>query len=493
MQLELKPVNKLTYKLRLTPQMRLAISLLQMPLVKLKDYVKQQIEENPLLEIGNSEPPLKEVESDVSYDSDESDVEKQNYRESLITKPATLSDHLLNQLHLFVNSDEERKIGEVIIANIDDNGYLILKDRPSYPLRKGLKSSIEEIAKSTQAPLDKNYLTGQATSQEVEKVLSLIQTFDPIGVGARDLRECLLLQIKVRGQENSLTSQIIDKYLPYLEKKRFEFIAKKLSAGGGSAFGGKVTVKRIKEAIKEIASFEPKPGRSFNTEKPARLIPDAILKRDNDKYEVVYNDWELPNLGLNSKYKQMLKQKDIAEDTKEYLRERFKQGKFLINAINKRKETIQKVTEAIVYHQRDFFNGMYTPTPIELKKNTATTIGVGVDLKPMTLSQIAKLVGKHKSTVSRTVSNKYLQTPDGIFELRHFLNSGVKQENGESYSSKAIKSKILDLIKNEEKERPLADQEIVASLKKDGTSVARRTIAKYRHQLKILSSKSRGE
>ncbi len=177
MQLELKPANKLTYKLKLTPQMRLAIHLLQMPLVKLKDYVKQQIEENPVLEAANTEVPLKEVESDLNYSSNEDEEEKQNYRESLITKPATLAEHLLEQLHLCVNSDIERKIGEIIIANIDDNGYL--------------KSSIEEIAEST-----------QVTPKEVEKVLSLVQTFDPVGVGARDLRECLLLQITTKGEEN---------------------------------------------------------------------------------------------------------------------------------------------------------------------------------------------------------------------------------------------------------------------------------------------------
>ncbi|MBU4346572.1 MAG: RNA polymerase factor sigma-54, partial [Candidatus Omnitrophica bacterium] len=363
MQLQLKPANKLTYKLRLTPQMRLAISLLQMPLVKLQDYVKQQIDENPLLEIENKEIPPGEVEFDFNYSSNEDEEEKQNYRENLISKPTTLAEHLLNQLHLFVNSDEEGKIGEVIINNIDDNGYL--------------KSSIEEIEKLCKADVT-----------SCKKVLSLIQTFDPIGVGARDLRECLLLQIKAKGQENSLAGQIINKYLPFLEKKRFEFIAKKLSAKGarlpdgqGSASGGKVSVERIKEAIKGIASLEPKPGRSFNTERAVRLIPDAIVKRNNDKYEVVLNDWELPRLSISPKYKRMLKQKDIAEDTKVYLGEKVKQAKFLIDAINKRKETIRKVTEAIVYIQKDFLdNGMQ-------------------NLKPMTLSQIAHLVDKHKSTV----------------------------------------------------------------------------------------------
>ena len=446
MQLELKPANKLTYKLRLTPQMKLAISLLQMPLIKLRDYVKQQIEENPLLEIEKMEGPSKETESNLNYNSDE-DEEKQDYRESLITNPVALQEHLLRQLHLLANTEDERKTGEFIIENVNDDGYL--------------KISIEEIAK-----------VSQAAPSQVQKVLSLIQTFNPIGVGARDLRECLLLQIKAKGEEKflaagkqTLVSQIVDRYLPYLEKKRFKFIAKKL----------KVSVERIKEAIKEIANLEPKPGRSFNTERAVRLIPDCLLKRSNDRYEVMLNDWELPSLNLNPKYKRMLKQEDIAEDTKEYLKERLGAAKFLINAINNRKETIKKVAEAIVYIQKDFLdNGMQ-------------------NLKPMTLSQIAHLVDKHKSTVSRTVNNKYLQTPDGIFELRHFLNSGIKQENGELYSSKAIKSKIKDLIENENKENPLTDQEVVNLLKQEGISISRRTIAKYRSQLKILSSKSRHE
>ncbi|MFH1691765.1 MAG: RNA polymerase sigma-54 factor [Candidatus Omnitrophota bacterium] len=469
MKIELKPANKLTYKLRLTSQMKLAINLLQMPLIELKNYIQQQVEENPLLDISPDKNTIGNIENskisnDINYNSDE-DEEKQDYRESLLTKPVTLFEHLIKQLHLFVNSEDERETGEIIIANIDDNGYL--------------KPSIEEIA-----------AIAQTTTSQIQKILSLIQTFDPIGVGARDLRECLLLQIRAKSRENSLAGRIIDKYLPYLEKKRFEFIAEKLSAGNE-----KITAEKIKEAIKEIACLEPKPGRSFDTERTVHLIPDVILnpvrskppetassssaetsngvKINNNDYEVILNDWELPALNLNPKYKRMLQQKDVSEDTKEYLKERLEAAKFLINAINKRKETIKSVTEAICYLQKDFLdNGMQ-------------------NLKPMTLSQIADLVDKHKSTVSRTVNNKYLQTPDGIFELHHFFNSGIKQENGGLCSSKAVKSKIKGLIENENKENPLSDQEIVNLLKQDGTVVSRRAIAKYRRQLKILSSRSR--
>jgi len=443
MPLEVRPITKLAYKLKLTPHLKLSISLLQMPLIKLKEYIEKQVDENPLLEMENLEPLKQE-----NYNVD--DEEKKNYLESLITKPVTLAEHLLRQLQMLTTSDRNRKIGGLIIGNIDDDGYL--------------RASVKEIADSA-----------QVNASEVEKVLFLIQTFDPVGVGARNLRECLLIQLKAKEEENSLKWQIVDKYLPFLEKKRYEHIAKKLSAKGRSASGGNISVERIKEALDEITHLEPKPGRSFNTEETIRLIPDAVLKKNKGKYEVVFNDWELPRFTLNDKYKKMLQQKDIPEDTKEYLKVRLKAAQSVISAIEKRKETIQKVTEAIVYIQKDFLDNGKS------------------HFKPMTLSQIANMVDKHKSTISRTVNNKYLQTPHGIFELRHFLSSGIKQKGGKFLSSKAIKSKMKNLINNENKDRPLSDQRIAQFLKQKGMLVSRRAIAKYRKQLKILPSLSRKE
>ena len=231
----------------------------------------------------------------------------------------------------------------------------------------------------------------------------------------------------------------------------------------------------IKDAIKELTSLEPKPGRSFNAEEAVRLIPDAILKKGEKGYEAIFNNWELPRITLNAKYKNMIREADTPEDAKAYLRERVKAARTLIHAIQRRNETIQKVIEEIISAQKDALDNEET------------------DFKPMTLEQIGKRIGKHKSTVSRAVVSKYIQTPRGIVELRSFFGSGVRQTNGDLMSSGAIKTKIRNLIENEEKERPLTDQEIVASLKKDGASVARRTIVKYRSQLKILSSKSRRE
>ena len=448
MPLEVKLTPKLTYKLRLSPQMRLSLNLLQLPLVKLKEYVIEQIEKNPLLEpVNNESVPTDKQISDIEQAAMESqntwseeDKEKRQYRESLITTSPTLQEHLLKQLYLLTSTDEERKIGELIIGNIDDNGYL--------------RCSIEDIAES-----------GKTTKFEVEKVLAFIQTFDPIGIGARNLRECLLLQLKAKMEENSLIGQIVDKYLSFLEKKRYKYIAKK----------NKVSVEEIKETMKEIANLEPKPGRSFSTERTVRLVPDAMLKKNKDEYEVILNDWELPHITINDKYKKMLKEKNTPQDAKKYLLERLNAAKALIGAICKRRETIKEVIEDIVYFQKDC-----------LDKEMG-------NFKPMNLSQIANRIGKHKSTVSRAISNKYLHTPYGILELRHFLNSGIKQENGELYSSKNIKLKILEWIRDEDKSKPLTDQEMVNLFKQNEISISRRTIAKYRTQLKILPSQSRRE
>ncbi len=430
MPLEPKLIHKLTYKLRLTPQVRLSMNLLQLPLLKLKEFIEQQVEQNPLLDVENVQPLKQE-----NYNFDE---EKKNYIKSLLTKPATLQEHLLRQLRILTRSDDEQETGELIIGNIDDNGYL--------------RSSVEDIAESAKTRISK-----------VKKVLSLIQTFDPIGVGAQDLRECLLLQLKAKGKEDSLTGQIVDKYLPFLEKKRYKYIAKKL----------KISIERIKETMKEIARLEPKPGRSFNAQSSTHLIPDAMLRKSKENYEVILNDWELPHLTLNDKYRRMIKQKGTPKDAKVYLQERLKAARGLIEAITRRKETIKRVIEGIALLQKEF-----------LDKGAA-------NFKPMTLEQIAKRIGRHKSTVSRALTNKYLQTPHGLFELRYFLTSGIKQKNGEFLSSKAIKSKIKGLIENENKNNPLTDQKIAALLKQQGISISRRTIAKYRSQLKVLSSKSR--
>ena len=455
MSLEVKLSPKLTYKLRLSPQIKLAFNLLQLPLVQLTEYIKQEIEKNPLLEPPEDSPlsiqksqdeVMRRLQAQENMQSEsgsawsEEDEEKKQYRESLVSDTTTLQEHLSRQLHLLAKSKEDVEIGEHIIGNINENGYFT--------------DTLENLAQELKIDIIK-----------VEKALSLIQAFEPIGVGARDLRECLLLQLRAKREENSLAGQIVDKYLPFLEKKRYGYIAKKL----------KRSVEEIKNAIKEIAKFQPKPGCSFSQEITQRLIPDAILKKNKDGYEVIPNDWELPRFSLNAKYKEMLKKNDTPTEVKEYLQERLKAGRSLIDAVNKRKETIQKIIEEIVYTQKSFLdNGEQ-------------------HFKTLTISEIANRIGKNKSTVSRAIANKYVHTPYGTIELRNFINSGVKQKNGELLSSKTIKAKIKILIEKENKKSPLTDLLIADRLKQEGISVSRRTIVKYRHQLKILSSKSRRE
>jgi len=427
---ELRPSQKFAHRLSLTPRMKLSIGILQMPLAKLNQFIKEQVEINPLLDTEKA--PLRQKNCSLE------DEDGQDYRESLITSPVTLQEHLLRQLHLIADSQEERKIGELIIGNLDDNGYL--------------RCPIEEIAECAETSLP-----------EAKGTLSIIWTLDPIGVGARDLRECLLIQIKAKGEEDSLAGRIIDKYLPFLENKRYGYIAKKLKA----------PQEKIKESIKMISKLEPKPGRSFNTECSVRLIPDAALRKNEQGYEVISNDCEFPKININQKYMLMAKEKNTPEEVKEYLRERLEAARSLIEAVKKRKETVRRITEEIARAQKGFLdNGE-------------------LNFQPLTLEYIAGKTGKHKSTVCRAIANKYIQTPWGILELRYFFNSGIKQENGGILSSKAAKSKIKNLIGDEEK--PLTDREIADSFKKDGMRISRRTLAKYRMQLGILSSKSRGQ
>ena len=428
MRLRIKTVNKLTQKLKLTSHMRLSLRLLQLPLLKLREFINLQAEENPLLSLEYTNGFQKK-----NHTLD--DKEKQTYMNSLTTKPITLYEHLLRQFRMQANFEAKYKIGKLIISNIDDSGYL--------------RCSIEDITK-----------LAKTSCSEVEPVLSLIHTFNPPGIGARNLRECLILQLKVKSEKGSLAAQLLDKCFAFLTKRRYRDIAKKL----------KVSLKSVKEAVQKISCLEPNPGRSFNTEKTVYLKPDIILKEAGKKYDVLFNNRELPRINLNNKYKIMLRQKNISRETKEYLQERFKAARSLITAINNHKNTLKKIAEAIVYFQKDF-----------LDEGTS-------ELKPLTLKEIAIKVKKHKSTVSRAISNKYIQTSNGILKLRYFLNSGIKQKNGKFISSKVIKSKIQKLISNENKEKPLSDQRISRHFTQKGILISRRTITKYRNQLKILPS-----
>jgi len=465
MVMKLRLTQKMAQRMALTPQMRQSIHILQLPLLELKSYLEQQMEENPILE-DSQESEFKENVSDKEIQklielssqdrkdsedyfntgySEEEIKEKQNYRESLIIKQTTLQEHLLGQLGLQPLNEIDYKIGELIIGMIDENGYF--------------QGAPEEVAG-----------TLKVGPGDVQNVLSLIQTFEPVGVGARNLKECLLIQLDSKGKHDSLAYRVVENHLVDLAKNKTELIAKQLSAEGGSASGGKVTVERIKEALKEISALEPKPGRSFGQVESRRILPDIIVEKIEDDYEITINGRGLPPLKISSQYKNLLKLKDTPEETKGYLKEKLDSALWLIKAVNKRQETIRRVAECIVQTQKEFFE-----------------FGCG-HLKPLTMKEVARIVERNESTISRVANSKYIQTPYGIFELSYFFSGSFKTEAQEVVSTDAVKAQITTFIEDEDPKHPLSDDKIVTILRSQGLNVARRTVAKYREKLKILPS-----
>ena len=467
MVMKLRLTQKMAQKMALTPQMRQSIHILQLPLLELKSYLEQQVEENPILE-DSQESEFKENVSDreiqklieLSSQDDRKDYEdyfnagfsqeemkeKQSYGESLLTKQITLQEHLLKQLGLHPLNELARKIGEFIIGQIDENGYF--------------QGAPEEAAE-----------TLKVGPGDIQNAFSLIQTFEPVGVGARNLKECLLIQLDSKDKHGSLAYRIVENHLADLAKNKTELIAKKLSAEGGSASGGKVTVERIKEALKEISVLEPKPGRSFGQVEARRIIPDITVEKIEDNYEITINGRGLPSLKISPQYKNLLKQKDTPQGTKGYLKEKLDSALWLIKAVNKRRETISRVAECIVQTQKEFFE-----------------FGCG-HLKPLTMKEVARIVERNESTISRVANSKYMQTPYGIFELSYFFSGSFKTDRQDTVSTDTVKAQITTLIEDEDQQRPLSDDKIVTSLRiSQGINVARRTVAKYREKLKIPPS-----
>jgi len=429
----------------LSQQARITIHILQLPLLELGEFLEQEIWENPLLEDAKdgAEGAADKIEAfDEGTDTgdsqlqrpgryDDEDEEKRRYAETLITKAETLEDHLLWQLGMFLEG-MEYEIGEYIIGNLDDNGYL--------------KVTVKESAE--------NFNVG---SSEVEKVLSLIQTFDPIGAGARDVRECLLIQLRSQGREESLCYKIADTSLCDLEKKDYPKIAKRLG----------VELAKVKKACVQINSLEPKPGRGYSPDKAVWAIPELILKKENDSYVVEMNNRYLPFLRISKCYSDLLKDKETDDRTRGFLEKKQKRAGWVINAILQRQYTIKQVAEYMVNFQKAFI------------ENTRG------EMRPLKLTDVADEVGLNESTISRAIAHKYVQTECGAVPLKRFLSTGLKQESGKAVSSDLIKHKIKEMIDNENRQKPLSDQKITDILKKDEINVARRTVAKYRESMKI--------
>lgn len=444
-----------TQKLIMTPELRQAIELLQFNCLELKEYIAKELEENPILELSNSSEEYENIDKyseeneidwkeywdkygDNSYRSEvDKNIKEYNY-ESFVSYEPSLKEHLLLQLNLVPLENKEHKIGEYIIQNIDNNGYLNIK--------------LEEIA---------NYL--KCSIEEVEIMLGIVQTFEPLGVGARSLSECLLIQVGERKNISKYIINIIEDYLEDLSYNRIQKIAKQLN----------IEPKKIQEASDFIRTLEPKPGRCYsgNCGNIRYITPDAEIKEIDGEFVVIVNDVTGPRLNINNYYKNML-QTGKDEHTLEFLNNKLNSAMWIIRSIEQRKATIKKVIESILKFQIEFF----------LKGEKS--------LKPLTLKDVADDIDMHESTISRATNGKYVQTPRGLFELKYFFTSGVLGSEGD-ISSTSIKSTLKEIIDNEDAKKPLSDQKISELLEEKGISISRRTVAKYRDELNIPSSSMR--
>ncbi len=492
MGMEMRLHLKLSQQLVMTPQLQQAIKLLQLSRMELVDLVHEEMLENPMLEddlesqaeqgrerveIGGEADAERHIEhagetetpvTDAAKASDNTEVKAdgtavneidwENYLDSYtmgppmpayrpdndelpsyeatLTKGATLYDHLTWQLKMSGLDDRQIEIGLSIIGNIDASGYI--KEPP-----------LAEIAADE-----------GCTEEECEIVLEKIQTFDPIGIGARTLAECLLIQAMYHQEDDDVLVKIIKDHLGNLEKKNYQAIARDL----------KVELEEIYEAAKIIMEFDPRPGRQYASDDPHYITPDVYIHKVGDKFFVVPNDDGLPKLKISSFYRSAMSDSNGAKD---YIQDKLRSAQWLIRSIQQRQRTIIKVTESILKFQREFF-----------EKGIAY-------LKPLILRDVAEDIGMHELTISRVTTNKYVHTPQGIFELKFFFNSGISRTNGEDLASQAVKSKIKKIISDEDCKRPFSDQKIVELLKKTGIDIARRTVAKYREQMGILSSSKR--
>jgi RNA polymerase sigma-54 factor len=470
-------VQKLSLQQVLAPQLQQSLHLLQVPSLELSALVHEELQQNPLLEeVTRDEPQIEaqvaeaereplpddgksnddfqrefEVLSKIDDEwreyfsmansfrgrSPEQEEQHQHFFDSIVERES-LQQHLLAQLDDTEFTTDERKTAELLIGSINDDGYLL--------------APIEEIAINTGVPLD-----------QLDKILHEIQTFHPVGVGARNLRECLLIQLDRLGKTNSLPANIVRDHLDDLGRKRYPDIARALD----------IEVDEVQELANFIATLEPKPGRMFTAERDQYVAPDIFVQEIDGQYTVALNDDQVPRLRISNTYKNIMAGGEQTAEAREYIREKLRAGKFLIKSIHQRQQTIQNIAKVIVEHQQEF-----------LEHGTAK-------LKPLTMACVAEKVGVHETTVSRAVANKYMQTPHGLFEMRYFFTTGYTTEGGATLSNASVKEQLAKVVAQEDPSHPLSDQEIVAILKEKGIPIARRTVAKYRDELDILPSNLR--
>jgi RNA polymerase sigma-54 factor len=456
--------QNLTMQQVLAPQLQQSLQILQAPTLELRNIVQQELQTNPVLEeeIGpaetddrsNDDSEFQEeferlakldeewrdyMTQNVSYSARNlEDEERRQFFFDSIASQETLQLHLWEQLNTADVTEQQRKAAELIIGNIDDIGFL--------------QTPIEEISTNT----------GHSV-EELQDMLNLIQSFHPVGVGARDLRECLLIQLRRLGKEGSLEYQIVDEHLADLGRKRLPEVARRLG----------VTVEQVQRAANFISTLDPKPGQIFTPDPNSYVLPDVSVDKVGDDYAISLNGDQIPHLRISKTYKDLMTQGSNGTDVRDYIREKIRSGKFLIKSIHQRQQTILNIANEIVKRQHEF-----------LENGTAF-------LKPMTMAQIAETVGVHETTVSRAISGKYMATPQGVFEMKYFFTPGYQTTGGAALSNTSVKESISELVRNEDPRNPLSDKEIVEILSDRGIPIARRTVAKYRAELNILPSNLR--
>jgi RNA polymerase sigma-54 factor len=471
MAIQQKLQTKLAQKLILTPSLQQAIKLLPMSTLELADLLNQEVVENPLLEEVPTEdlqaadaqpatekepetPPQQKADTwdDADYDYFFGEYLDDGYRprapqeikelppiENTLSTSSSLAGHLSWQLSLQTDDEVLREIGEAIIGNLDDDGYLV--------------ASVDEIASMGPWPIE-----------SVERGLRLLQGFDPIGVAARDLQECLTLQIRHVGLEGTPTERIVTEHLRLLQNHQIPELAKKLG----------LTLDELKQHIEVIKHLDPKPGSRLNPKQSQYVIPDVYIVKVEDQYVAVLNEEGLPQLRISPTYRRLLdKGSENSDETRAYVKDKFRSALWLIKSVEQRQKTIHKVATSIINFQREFLDH-------------------GIEhLRPLVLRDVANDIGMHESTVSRVVTNKYMHTPQGVYEMKYFFHSGISSSYGDAVSSVTIKQRIRKIIENEDQRKPLSDSKIVSILQREGLMLARRTIAKYREELKIPTSNQR--
>jgi RNA polymerase sigma-54 factor len=481
-----------TQQLVLAPQLRQSLKILQVATLDLRSVIQEELQNNPTLE----ELPMEGVSIDKEQQSDgqenpgasgetttagdtssndqrdeldfskskefeilgkldadwrdymgqaggaqpytSEDAEKrQHFFDSLVSE-TSLQEHLLRQAELAEISPKGFEAMRYLVGSLDDHGFL------------------------TQSPPDVALQTGLPL-EAVQEAVVVLKTFDPPGIGAQGLGECLLAQLTAKGRTESLASRIIKHHFELLTRRRIPEIARKLNA----------PMDEIQVAIEEIGTLNPAPGRRFADDNNRVVVADVTVEKDGDKWTIALNSDYIPRLRLSNTYRELIAKGTLSKQERDYLRERMRSGKFLINSIEQRQQTIERITREILRVQEDFFEH-----------------GVS-HLKPLTMTQIADEVGVHETTVSRAIANKYIRTPHGVFEMKYFFTPGYQADSGASVSNKSVKEIIADVIGFEDKASPLSDQEIVAKLQERGLKVARRTVAKYREELGLLPSNLR--